>query len=230
MEQLTFVLRRPGMFFGSNHVSSLWAFTNGFRWAEHDLCMSSVASQQLVAFHKWVDERYPFGRGGTWARTFRFLAMSVPDRELTTLKEHLDLFLAGESADAADPTMEKMLASIIAQADPQGRRMKEADFESIREQWALIAAESDMGLWWLANDLRDALGDEPTEAEVRAATLEAVKPLLKSGQLRAVTMFEGGTFKVWPGTVKQQLSRIRAEWELVGTPTIGDVVWFVGER
>lgn len=90
--------------------------------------------------------------------------------------------------------------------------------------------ECDLGLWWLADDIREYLGDEATEEEVRTVTIEALRPLLDSGKLRAVTLLEGGKFDVWSGDVEQQLSRIAEGWRTVGEPTIGDVVWFVGER
>jgi len=104
------------------------------------------------------------------------------------------------------------------------------DFKAIRERWMAEASESDLGLWWLADDVREALGHHVPENEVRAATLEALRPLLESGQLRAVDLLHGGMFEIWPGDVDQQLARIAEGWTAVGTPDIGDVVWFIGER
>jgi hypothetical protein len=108
--------------------------------------------------------------------------------------------------------------------------MKDSDFEALRERWVVESSESDLGLWWLADDLREVLGDGATEAEVRAATLEALRPLLEAGKLRAVTLLEGGKFEVWTGGVDQQLASIAEGWRAVSTPDIGDVVWFIGER
>jgi hypothetical protein len=65
---------------------------------------------------------------------------------------------------------------------------------------------------------------------VRRTTLEALRPLLASGQLRAVELLDGGKFERWPGNVEQQLARIEVEWRAVGKPDIGDVVWFIGDR
>jgi hypothetical protein len=42
--------------------------------------------------------------------------MAVPDREHRMFCEHLDLILQGADSDARDPTMEKMIAAIVAQA------------------------------------------------------------------------------------------------------------------
>ena len=102
------------------------------------------------------------------------------------------------------------------------------DLEIIRAQWLEEASESELGLWWLADDLREVLGDSATEDEVRAATLEAVKPLLESGKLLAVDFLKGGITKPWSGEIDQQLERIAEDWKSVGKPEIGDVVWFTG--
>jgi len=104
------------------------------------------------------------------------------------------------------------------------------DFEAIRKRWVKESSESDLGLWWLADDLREVLGDGVPETEVRAATLEALRPLLESGKLRAVRLLEGGKFEVWSGAVDQQLERIAEGWRAVGKPDIGDVAWFIGKR
>lgn len=114
--QIQLIRQRPGMWFGSEHVRGFWAFASGYRWAERDLGQSSVDAARLDAFQAWMDERYPFGRGGTWARTIRFLAMAVPGREYRMFGEHLDLFLEGADSDALDPTMVKMMAAIVAKA------------------------------------------------------------------------------------------------------------------
>jgi hypothetical protein len=114
--QIQLIRQRPGMWFGSEHIRGFWAFASGYRWAERDLGQSSVDARRLDAFQTWMDERYPFGRGGTWARTIRFLAMAVPNREYRMFCEHLDLFLEGADFDAPDPTMDKMMAAIVAKA------------------------------------------------------------------------------------------------------------------
>ena len=104
------------------------------------------------------------------------------------------------------------------------------DVEALRERWVTEATESDLGLWWLADDVRDCLGDGATENEVRSMTLAALRPLLESGRLRAVALQEGGRFEVWTGDVDGQLARIVDGWRSVGKPTIGDVIWFIGKR
>ena len=116
IDQIRFVGQRPGMWFGSSRVANYWAFANGFRWAEHDLDRSSLDVARLRAFQSWMDERYPFGRGVSWARTIRCLAIQEPAREHECFFEHLDMFLAGADANAPDPTMERMVAAIVAHA------------------------------------------------------------------------------------------------------------------
>jgi hypothetical protein len=116
IEQLRLVGQRPGMWFGSSNVAYFWAFASGFGWAEQDMDRSSLDVARLRAFQSWMDERYPFGRGVSWARTIRCLAMEVAERSHGFCLEHLDMFLAGADADAPDPTMEKMFKAIVAHA------------------------------------------------------------------------------------------------------------------
>jgi len=108
--------------------------------------------------------------------------------------------------------------------------MTQINLDALRERWAAEGADSDLGLWWLADDLRTVLGNASTEAEVRSATLEVLRPLLESGQLRAVSMLEGGKFAIWTDDVNRQLEIISDRWKQVGKPDIGDIVWFIGER
>lgn len=104
IEHLQRMRKRPAMFFGSAHVSNLWAFVNGYRWAERDAGCDSAGIAQLAAFQAWVDERYPFGVGGTWAQTFRFLGGAHPEWEHDRFFEHLDMFLTGAMPDTPGPT------------------------------------------------------------------------------------------------------------------------------
>lgn len=112
---LRLVLKRPEMYF--DDVMQIWALISGFRWAEHDLEIRSIEAARMDAFQSWVDERYPFGRGQIWARTFRFLAMNVGPRSLHMFREHLEMFLSGGAPDSPDPGMETMLKSIVEYAE-----------------------------------------------------------------------------------------------------------------
>ena len=103
-------------------------------------------------------------------------------------------------------------------------------FAILRKRWVLEGADSDLGLWWVADDVRQCLGADATEDEVRTATLDALRPLLESGRLRAVTLRDGGAFELWSGVVEHQLARVSEGWRAVGVPGIGDVVWFIGRR
>lgn len=102
--------------------------------------------------------------------------------------------------------------------------------EAMRQRWVAEGSGSDLGLWWLADDVREVLGPGAAEEEVRTVTLRALRPLLESGKLRAVDLREGGKFEAWPGDIEQQLGRIESQWSKVGKPDIGDVVWFIGPR
>lgn len=106
-----------------------------------------------------------------------------------------------------------------------------AKIATLRQEWSETAKDSDMGIWWLAADVREAFGAHLTEDEVRTITLDALKPLLESSQLRAGDLLDGGVFSGWGGSARQQLERIEREWkEFMKPPTIGDIVWFIGPR
>ncbi|ATB32458.1 hypothetical protein [Melittangium boletus] len=102
--------------------------------------------------------------------------------------------------------------------------------EDIQRGWARDAMSSDLGLWWLAADIRE-WRPGATEDEVRLETLSALRPLLTSGALRAVHLLPGGAFAPWEGTAEEQLARMDAEWAALGRrPDLGDIVWFIGAR
>jgi hypothetical protein len=106
----------------------------------------------------------------------------------------------------------------------------EQDVESVQRGWVRDAMNSDLGLWWLAADIRELRPGAP-EDEVRTETLRALRPLLVSGTLRAVHLLPGGAFEPWEGSAEEQLARIDAEWAALGRPPdLGDIVWFIGAR
>jgi len=101
----------------------------------------------------------------------------------------------------------------------------------LQRSWCIEAEESDLGLWWLADDVRAKLPDGVSEEEVIERTVAAVRPLLEAGALTAVTLDEFGSYAEWPGTVCEILDRIQTEWRMLQrAPQIGDVVWFIGCR
>jgi hypothetical protein len=102
------------------------------------------------------------------------------------------------------------------------------ELEDVRKRWVEAGAGSDIGLWWLADDIRQ-LKTGASEDEVRLETLRALRPLLLQGALRAVSLLPGGAYRPWEGSVDAQLARIDAAWaELGRAPDIGDIVWFLG--
>ncbi|MGH7966584.1 MAG: hypothetical protein ACRERD_32940 [Candidatus Binatia bacterium] len=109
--------------------------------------------------------------------------------------------------------------------------MTSRKIKRLQRKWIAEGAESDLGLWWPADDVRDQLGPMATEEEVRRETLAALTPLLRSGQLRAVDLEHGGGYTEWLGSPDSHLERINTEWQALGRPpTIGDIVWFIGPR
>jgi len=109
--------------------------------------------------------------------------------------------------------------------------MKARDYSSLHEEWKEAATGSDIGLSWIAQDVRELLGAVVAPDVVRKETLRALEPLLRAGDLRAVDLLPGGAFKTWDGDVTSQLARIDAEWTALPRPlSLGDIVWFVGPR
>ncbi|HEX8701728.1 MAG TPA: hypothetical protein VF815_23065 [Myxococcaceae bacterium] len=102
--------------------------------------------------------------------------------------------------------------------------------EDARKRWVETCASSDVGLWWIADDVRQ-LKPGASENEIRLETLRALRPLLIQGALRAARLLPGGSYQLWAGSVEEQLARIDAEWAALGrSPDIGDIVWFIGAR
>lgn len=102
--------------------------------------------------------------------------------------------------------------------------------ERARRQWVEACASSDVGLWWIADDVRQ-LRPGASEDEIRLETLRALHPLLKQGSLRAARLLPGGSYQLWEGSVEEQLARMEAEWAALGRPPgIGDIVWLIGAR
>lgn len=102
------------------------------------------------------------------------------------------------------------------------------ELDDARMRWAKAGADSDIGLWWIADDIRQ-LNPSASEEEIRRETLRALRPLLSQGMLRAVNLIPGGAYQPWEGSVDEQLARINLEWVRLGrSPDIGDIVWFIG--
>ncbi|HZI08726.1 MAG TPA: hypothetical protein VEZ71_32210 [Archangium sp.] len=102
--------------------------------------------------------------------------------------------------------------------------------QALQLSWVEQGADSDIGLWWVAEDIRQTMPGA-SEKEIRSETLRVLRPVLKSGTLRAVDLLPGGHFQPWAGSVEEQLARIDQEWaQLEAPPSLGDIVWFIGPR
>jgi hypothetical protein len=109
--------------------------------------------------------------------------------------------------------------------------MSNHNLNALRERWVTEASGSDLGLWWLANDVRETIGAMHTEEQIRDITLELLKPLLDDGSLRVVDVLPDGSFAAWSGESDAQLARIESSWRSLGhKPGLGDVAWFIGRR
>jgi hypothetical protein len=104
------------------------------------------------------------------------------------------------------------------------------DLEDAQRRWVEACTASDVGLWWIADDVRQ-LRPEAPENEIRLKTLRALRPLLQQGSPRAANLLPGGSYQLWSGSIEEQLARIDEEWAALGRPPdIGDIVWFIGVR
>ncbi|HVG60978.1 MAG TPA: hypothetical protein VNA24_20635 [Hyalangium sp.] len=102
--------------------------------------------------------------------------------------------------------------------------------EDARRRWVETCASSDVGLWWVADDIRQLMPGAP-EHEIRSETLRALRPLLQQGSLRAAKLLPAGSYQLWGDSIEEQLARIDEEWAALGRPPdIGDIVWFIGAR
>lgn len=107
--------------------------------------------------------------------------------------------------------------------------MKRGKLTDLQRQWVKDGRGNDLGLWWMARDVRQKLGPRASEDDVRARTLDLLEPLLEAGEFRAASLLPGGRFAEWKGNVEEQLHRIDSDWRGLGRqPSLGDVVWFIG--
>lgn len=61
--------------------------------------------------------------------------------------------------------------------------MREKELRRLQKSWKVAASSSDLGLWWLAEDVREVVGSNASEETVRRLTLAALEPLLVTGEL-----------------------------------------------
>lgn len=98
-------------------------------------------------------------------------------------------------------------------------------------RWIHQCEESDVGLWWIADDLREANPTVSDENDVRQPAVPMIRTLLATEQVRAATLLPEGKYALWEGNIDDQVTRIDHEWAALGrSPNIGDIVWFVGPR
>lgn len=84
-----------------------------------------------------------------------------------------------------------------------------------------------MGLWWLAEDVRDLLGPDQAEEHVASETLRAPEPLLEARAMMPCDLRGPGYFVPWVGSPEEHAGRILDAWKKLDEPDIGDIVWFV---
>jgi len=101
------------------------------------------------------------------------------------------------------------------------------DLQEIAKDFLTEAQEDYVGLWSLVWDIKNDF-PELDRNESRASVLNIIRELLHENLIKAGIPKISGDFEEWTGSVEEIVSRIRNEWEELGTdPTIGDIVWFV---
>jgi len=109
--------------------------------------------------------------------------------------------------------------------------MKQKELSELQHEWVRSAQESDLGLWWLAADVREELGPSATDEIVRRRALELLEPLLRIGALEAVDLLPGGRFVRWEGEVSSQVEKIDKAWRSIRRdPKIGEIVFLSGRE
>ena len=116
-QHLEAILKRPGMYLGSSgDLTDLWSLFRGWRWACRDGGDPAPDGIRLDAFQRWIDARYPFGQGQTWAGTLQVLALDSSVRAFDSFREHWDLFSERQPPDVQDPTTALIIENALAHA------------------------------------------------------------------------------------------------------------------
>src|SRR5688572_26947056 len=101
---------------------------------------------------------------------------------------------------------------------------------TLQRMWRAEGEGSELGLWWIAEDVRQAFPGID-DATVRSITTRALRPMLEHGELHAGALGADGSFVPWTGSAEEQLRRIDSAWKDLGRPpSVGDVCWFVARR
>ena len=127
-QHLEAVLKRPAMYLGNGgDLTDLWSLFRGWRWGCRDAGRPAPDGIRLDAFQRWIDARYPFGRGQTWARTLQVLALGSPAMGFDSFREHWALFSDRHPPDVQDPSTALIIENALAHARRAQERRDEDD-------------------------------------------------------------------------------------------------------
>jgi hypothetical protein len=111
------IRKRPAMYFSNDYwLPQMWAMCNGYVVAEQDIGKESSDARTLLAFERWIWERYPFAEGKNWGKLFQFLAMGVLLGSLELFYDEFELFLDGGSTTDKTQRFQKFLDDAVASA------------------------------------------------------------------------------------------------------------------
>lgn len=107
---------RPAMYFANEHwLRSMWAFCNGYLWAEADMGIKNSKDRNtLNEFQAWLDKRYPFAEGANWGKLFTFLGLGSNKMALERFYDAFDSFLEGIASDAPTKACQGWIDACVA--------------------------------------------------------------------------------------------------------------------
>lgn len=110
--------KRPAMFFGNQYsLTCLWAMLNGYFDAHTQCNVECLEKIRFVRFQLWMNKRYPFAETATWAKTISVLGINCNEWAFESFQTHWRMFIDGENSQAQDPTMRKIVETMIASVD-----------------------------------------------------------------------------------------------------------------
>ena len=114
-DALAIIGKRPGMYLGTVEVEKIWAFIQGFAWAERDHDIVSIDMRKIHRFESWIVERFD-SSGTSWMAIFRGMAFASRLSSIAHFFAHLEMFRDGLVPDAPYRPDQEALATSLKRA------------------------------------------------------------------------------------------------------------------
>lgn len=122
------VRKRASMYFAYEWLPGIWAFWNGYVWAENDIGIkASVDRDVFTGFQKWLRERYRFAEEANFGKLFDFLALDTKEKALENFYDHLELFQEGAPPNARIKRFQTFLDEAVASALKEQEKQRKND-------------------------------------------------------------------------------------------------------